>query len=174
MYDSVKSDGWYALFVKSGQEDNVKERLKYRFGEKLRIIVPKRRLRERRGGKWIHVIRNLFPGYVLVHGEIGIDEYYDFKNIPGLFKLLCSGYEPAKIKCEEMEIINRLMCNSETIGYSDALIENGNVVIIDGPLVSLEGRIVCVNRRKGRVQVALDFMGEPRIVELGISVLQPA
>jgi len=169
----VFNSNWYAVFVKSGQENKVKERLEYRFENKFRIIVPKRKLRERKGGVWSYVIRPLFPGYVLVNGKIDVEEYYGFKNVPGLFKLLCSGREPARIEPNEMEIISRLICNSEVIGFSDVLMEDGRVVVVDGPLVSMEGRILRINRRKGRAQVLLSFMGEPRVVELGINVLQP-
>lgn len=170
----IFNKNWYAVFVKSGQEDKVKERLEYRFEDKLRIVVPKRKLRERKGGVWSYVIRPLFQGYVLVNGDIETDEYYGFRNVPGLFKLLCSGCEPAKIEPFEMEVINRLICNSDIIDFSDVLMENGKVVVVDGPLVSLEGQILSINRRKGRAQVMLNFMGEPRTVDLGINFLQPA
>jgi len=169
----VYNSNWYAIFVKSGQENKVKERLEYKFEDKYRIIVPKRKLKERKGGVWSYVIRLLFPGYVLVNGDINIEDYYNFKNVPGLFKLLCSGREPARIEPHEMEVISRLICNSEIIGFSDVLLENGKVIVVDGPLLSLEGRILKINRRKGRAQVMLNFMGEPRVVELGINVLQP-
>jgi len=166
--------GWYALFTVTGQEDKVKDRLKYRFEDKFRILVPKRKLKERKGGVWSYHIRTLFPGYVLVNGSMNVEEYYGFKNVPGLLRLLRSGYEPSRIDDYEMEVINRLICNNETIGFSDILMENGRVVVVDGPLVSLEGRIISINRRKGRAAVSLNFMGEPRTVELGVSVLQPA
>ena len=167
-------DNWYALFVATGEEDKVKERLLYRFQDRLRVLVPKRRLRERRGGRWTNVIRVLFPGYVLVNGEVGIEEYYLMKGIPGLYRLLRAGHMPTRIERHEMEVINKLICNDETIGFSDVLVENGRVVVVDGPLVTLEGQIASVDRRKGRAKVILNFMGEPRTVELGISVLQPA
>jgi transcriptional antiterminator NusG len=168
------SDNWYALFVLTGSEDKVKKRLDYRFQGELRIVVPKRKLRERRNGKWHNVIRTLFPGYVLLNGEMSVDNYYRLKRVPGLLGLLKSGYDPAPIDYWEMEVINRLICNNETVGYSNVLMENGKVVVVDGPLVSLEGQIISVNLRKCRAKVSLTFMGEPRVVELGINMLQPA
>ena len=50
-------DDWYALFVVTGEEEKVKKRLDYRLQGDLRIIVPKRKLRERRNGQWHNVIR---------------------------------------------------------------------------------------------------------------------
>lgn len=165
---------WYALFVMTGQEEKVKQRLEYRFQDTLRIVVPKRKLRERKNGEWHTVIRSLFPGYVLVNGDINTDVYYRLKGVPDLYKLLMYGNEPAAIDLYEMEVINRLICSNETIGFSSLLVENGRVIVVDGPLVSMEGRIVSINQRKGRAKVNLSFMGEQRIVELGINMLQPA
>jgi transcriptional antiterminator NusG len=53
-------------------------------------------------------------------------------------------------------------------------VKDGRIVITEGPLVSLEGRIMDINKRKGRAKVLLSFMGEPRMIELGVSVIQPA
>lgn len=167
-------ENWYAVFVRTGEEEKVKERLNYRFNDRLRILVPKRKIKERKNGAWTYVIKTLFPGYVLVYGKIAIEEYYQFKNVPGLLKLLRSGYEPLIIDPYEMAIINKLICNSDTVGFSNILMENGKIVVADGPLVSLEGRIISINHRKGRAKVSLDFMGEQRTVELGVSVLQSA
>ena len=140
----------------------------------MRIAVPKRKLRERRFGRWSNVIRPLFPGYVLINGDMNTDNYYRLKRIPGLLKLMKTDIMPHPINYWEMEIINKLICNDETIGYSNVLKKNGRVVVVDGPLMSMEGRIVGVNYRKGRAKVNLKFMGEPRVVELGINMLQPS
>ncbi|HBM81113.1 MAG: hypothetical protein QME45_07775 [Clostridiales bacterium] len=42
-------DKWYAAFVETGNEDNVKARLEYRFQDRLIFYIPKRKLRERKG-----------------------------------------------------------------------------------------------------------------------------
>ena len=167
------SENWYALFVETGKEDDVKKQMERRFEEKFRLLVPKRKLIERKGAVWSNVIRTLFPGYVLLNGDIGVEEYYQFKGMPGLIKLLRSGYDPLRIEYEEIGTISKLTYNNEIIGLSNVLMENGKVTVIDGPLQSLEGLIVSINRRKGRAKVRLGFLGEERTVELGVSVLQP-
>ncbi|MCX7842016.1 MAG: antiterminator LoaP [Clostridia bacterium] len=170
----MSSNRWYALFVVTGEEDNVKERLQFKFKDSIRILVPKRKLKERKDGKWEYVIRTLFPGYVLLHGDITIEHYYEMKGIPGLIKFLRSGSDLLEINYWEMEVIAQLICNDETIGFSDVLVENGKVIVVDGPLLSMEGYIVSLNKRKGRAKVRLDFLGEQRTVELGINMLQSA
>ena len=174
MYYEQDDNNWYAVFVVTGDEDNVKRRLEYWFQDKFKVFVPKRLLRERKGGIWSDNVRILFPGYVLLKGNIDIEKYYQLKNIPGLLKLLGNGCEPLKIDQQEIEIIYRLAGNDEMIGFSKVMIENGKVIVMDGPLLDMEGYILHIDYRKGRAKVRLDFLGEERTVELGISVLQPA
>jgi len=174
MSDYARSNDWYALFVATGDEENVKQRVKYRFQDKIDVIVPKRQLRERKNGVWSETIKTMFPGYVLINGEVEIEDYYSMKTIPGIIRLLRSGHSLLKIDPNEIDMIGRLTYDDETIGFSDVLIENGHITVVDGPLVSLEGFIVSINRRKGRARVQLNFLGEQRTVELGVSILQPA
>lgn len=166
-------DNWYVLFVKTGQEDKVKERLEYKFKEEFKVLVPKRKLKERRAGKWYFVTRTLFPGYVLLHGNIDSSVVQRLVGVPGMFMLLKSETVPLKIEWYEMEILSRLICNGEIIGFSEVLVENKKVIVVDGPLVGLEGCILEIDKRKGRARIQLTFLGEPRTVEVGVSIIKP-
>lgn len=174
MRETFCNNLWYALFVRTGEEDKVKARVEYRMSEYFRAVVPKRRLRERRQGKWEYRTRTLFPGYVLLNGDMHTETYYMLKGIPGLIRLLRTGFEPARIDPDEIELLSRITCNEELIGFSDVLLQDGKVRVVDGPLVALEGRILSVDHRKGRAKVSMTFLGEERIVELGVNVLRPA
>lgn len=172
--ENFEDDGrWYALFVLTGEEDNVKERLEYRFrNSKLKFIVPKRKLMERKGGKWEEKVRTLFPGYVLVNGYIGVKEYHLFAGIPGFLGILKDAYEPLEIPEKDIVVLKKLICNGEIIEYSNVLVESGKVVVVDGPLLGLEGLIQSVDKRKGRAKVRLNFACEPRLVDLSISIIR--
>ena len=61
---------WYALFVKTGNKEKVKARLEYRFRGEPEIFIPKYILRELKGGIWREKERVLFPGYVLLRGDM--------------------------------------------------------------------------------------------------------
>ena len=176
MYNLADMGKWYALFVMTGEEEKVKERLLYRFRERddLRIIVPMRRIRERKNGSWEVKFKTLFPGYVLYNGVMGTDEYYDMKGVPGLLRVLKNKYEPLEICNEEIYVISRLMCNGEIIGTSTLYESGKKIVVIDGPLVGFEGLIESVDARKGRAKVRLNFVGESRLVDLSIKMIQIA
>lgn len=174
MYEEHHQDKWYALFVVTGEEDRVKERLSYRFSDEFKVLVPKRRLRERKNGNWFFNTRVLFPGYVLLYGNIDIDNYYKMKRIPGLLKLLRSNNDILEIGNREMYLISKLISNGDVIGFSNILLENGKVRVIDGPLLSMEGIIKEIDYRKGRAKVIMNFLGEERTVDLGISIIRSA
>ena len=46
-----KGSAWYALFVKTGEENLVKERLDYRFGGDPAIMIPKKIIKERKNAE---------------------------------------------------------------------------------------------------------------------------
>ncbi|MCR4435372.1 MAG: antiterminator LoaP [Clostridiales bacterium] len=168
-------DRWYALFVMTGEEDRVKERLRFRLrNREFNILVPKRRLREKKQGLWETKIRTLFPGYVLVNGRMEVEDYYSLKGVPGLIKVLKDKSGLLEIADHEIGVIKRLMCNGEIMGSSSILMEGGRIIVTDGPLLGLEGLIQSVDKRKGRAKVRLNFIGESRVVDLSISMVQPA
>ena len=172
MLESQMND-WYGIFVVTGDEDKVKERVQYRLPEDYAVVVPKRKLKLRKGGIWRVETKVLFPGYVLMNGEINTDIYYRLKNIPNVLKLLKTGTAVTPIHSSEMTVLSRLICNSEEIGFSNVLLENGKVRVVDGPLFSLEGIILSIDQRKERAKIRLNFLGEERTVDLGISFLRP-
>jgi transcription termination/antitermination protein NusG len=171
---NFEGDGkWYALFVLTREEDNVKERLEYRFRDsKLKFIVPKRKLMERKKGKWEEKVRTLLPGYVLANGYMGVEEYYLLGGIPGLIGVLKDTYEPLEIPEQDIAVLRKLICNGEVIDHSSVLVESGKVIVVDGPLLGLEGLIQSIDKRKGRAKVRLNFACEPRLVDLSISIIQ--
>lgn len=170
----ITNDKWYALFVATGNEDRVKERLHFSLGTELRAVVPKRRMRERHNGIWMDKIRTLFPGYVLLNGEITGKNYFVIRDIPGVIRLLQDRDGPQVIDENEIAIISRLTIQNEIIGFSKVYMEGNRVRVIDGPLVGLEGYIASIDKRKGRVKVALNLLGEIRTVELSVTMIQSA
>lgn len=169
-----KDSAWYALFVKTGEENRVKERLDYRFGGSPAVMIPKKIIKERKEGKWFRRVRNLFPGYIFIHGVLDEHSYKQLQHVPGLYKLLCTDREPVQIPEREIEVFSHLFDDQDTIQESDIFMEGDKITIISGPLTSLQGRILKVNRRKGRARVLLDFLGEERVIDLGVNIIEPA
>ena len=172
MWATENSESWHALFVTTGHEEKIRKALEKTFGNQMKFIVPKRELRERKSGKWHIVKRTLFPGYVLIKGRITIETHYRIKEIPMLANLLKDESGPLKIEEKELEVLNILISNKDgTVGISTAYIENEKVKVANGPLVGLEGYIQSIDTRKGRAKIKIDFLGDTRIVQLGIDFI---
>lgn len=167
-----KDLAWYAVFVKTGEEDKVKERLDYRFGGSPAVMIPKKIIKERKNGKWYRRVRNLFPGYIFIHGALDEHDYKQLWRVPGLYKLLCTDREPVQIPKREIEVFSHLFDDEDIIQESDIFMEGDKITIVNGPLASLQGRILKVNRRKGRARVLLDFLGEERVIDLGVNIIE--
>jgi transcriptional antiterminator NusG len=164
---------WYALFVETGKEEYVRERLKFYFSEAiLRPIVPRRNLTERKEGKVFHVTKTLFPGYVLIHTEMNTAVYEKIKTIPKFIRILSTGTCFSKVAEEEMLPILRLIGNNGVLEYSKVYLENSKVTVKSGPLQGLEGIIYRVDRRKHRAKIRLSFMNSIKTIDVGIEILQ--
>ncbi len=163
---------WHAIFVMTGHEQTVKEKIAYTFKDSdIFPVVPKRLINERKNGVWHEKIRPLFPGYILIRGYISTDDYYILKTIPGIVRILKDDTDFYRIYPEEMKIISRLMIDGELIGISNVYQQGDSIVIIDGPLLGMEGLFQSIDYRKGRVKVCLGFLGDKRLVDLGIKLI---
>lgn len=162
-------NSWYVLHVETGSENKVKYAIDKIKG--VRALVPKQEKIERRKGKNISIIRRLFPSYVFCKTNLTHDIYYRIKDIPRVYKFLGTEKPEAIENREIMHILN--MCSDkEIIGISDAFILDKNIKIVKGPLVGLEGQIIKVNKRKGRVKVKFDILGSQKIVEMSVNSIK--
>lgn len=160
---------WHAVYVKTGNEETVKEKIAYAFKDSDIVpVIPKRCIRERKNGTWYKRIRPLFPGYILIRGKVTTEDYYILKTVSGILRILKGVNGLYRIDPEEIKVICRLMSDGELIGTSTAFQQGDSIVITEGPLFGLEGLIQSVDRRKGRVRVNISFLGDLRTVDLDI------
>jgi len=159
---------WYAIFVETGEEDIVQKYIQRFFQEEqIKTLVPRRKLIERKGGKTYERIRHLIPGYVLAQAQMDTRLYYQLKSIPAVYSVLKSEYDPVPIRQEEMELILTLTRQGETIDFSQVYKEGERIRVISGPLKGLEGIIEKYDHRKKRVKICLEFLGQPKRIDLG-------
>jgi transcriptional antiterminator NusG len=52
--------------------------------------------------------------------------------------------------------------------------EDARIVVVDGPLAGLEGKIVKVDKRKGRAKIKLDLYDDSFTIDLGFELLEKA
>lgn len=162
---------WYVLHVLTGTELNVKKQLARRTPH-IHTLVPRRKLKERHQGVMKEVTHFLFPGYVFVQTDLDHESYYKIIAPDGVIEIL-GRPKPVPVPHEEMAHVLRWCEESELIGLSR--VQPGKkAIVIDGPLKSMEGYIVRLDRRKGRARVRMTLFGEPKEIDFGIEMLDQA
>lgn len=163
---------WYVAFVETGKEEYVRRHLTYHFNsETLRTLIPKRKLREKKNNAYVDVFKNLFPGYIFVYTIMDLDKYKIINSLPCVIRVLKNDLHCAPVNDSEMNIILKLVGDSDIIDYSRITIVNSKVTIVDGPLYGIEGIIKKINKHTKRAKVLLNFLGEPRLIDIGLEIL---
>lgn len=168
---------WYALYVKTGCEEEVKQVLQQTFEQHaLLALVPKRKVPEKKNGMVRQVVKLFFPGYVLIKTSMNPETFYKLKKIPKCFSLVnngpyysneCGSYF-SSISDEEITPLLELLDHEDIIDYSVIRIENSKVLVTSGPLVNKESMIKKVNLHKCRAKILLRFFGKEANIEVGV------
>lgn len=160
---------WYVAQVMTGKEDGIRERIQ---SQGIKSIVPMKRMRELKQGRWHDVLRVIFPGYVFIMADMDAGTYYRVRPVPGVIKLLGDDKGPIPIRENEVNLILRLTQDGDPLGLSEVFVKGSKITVVSGPLQGLEGRIVKLDARRFRAKVDISFMGEPRSVELPVNVIK--
>ena len=172
---------YFVIEVFSSKEEETARRIKNDLREitdDIDIFVPKRKRIIKKEGISKEKIEVLFPGYIFIECT-DIDIINLKKNlyqVKTLTKLLGLDKEHkdyvSSLSIEEEEMLNLLLGKenkNRTVEISHIYLrENKEVVVIDGPLKGLEGRISNINLHKRRVTILTQFMGRMVESELGI------
>jgi transcriptional antiterminator NusG len=163
---------WYALYTAGGTEEKVKSILERQL-EDFSFVIYRRRLRERKDGKWHMIDRKMFPGYILMGGDITDQAWHELKACDADFKLLENNGEYLTLSDQEVKTLSLLDGDANgLVDMSRLYIDGDRVHVIEGPLKGQEARITEVNKRKGRAKVKIDFCGSERIIELGVELIE--
>ena len=86
--DKASAASWYVVATKLRQETVALQNLKRQSYE---VFLPQITLRKRRRGKWQEVIEPLFPGYLFVALEAGVDDAAPIRSTLGCVGLVRFG-----------------------------------------------------------------------------------
>jgi transcriptional antiterminator NusG len=145
----------------------------------VRIYFPKRELRLRKQGKMVTKIVPVFAGYIFVELEKKdriMNHYLSLHEPNGFIRFLPSNKKVRALHSSDLELaVHFIRQLNQVAGISKVYFdENDKIVIKEGPLLGLEGRIVKIDRRKGRAKVKLDLYGDSFAVDLSFVMIEPA
>jgi transcriptional antiterminator NusG len=143
------------------------------------IHFPRRSLDIRRAGKIIHSKAAIFPGYVFAEIEDtdSIFRYkWDFRRTDGFFRFLRSNQDISPLQGKDLELVLHFVKNVGPLAGKSKVVfdENSRIVVIEGPLSGLEGKIIKVDKRKGRAKIKLDLYDDSFSIDLAFEVLNAA
>ncbi|NMM55563.1 antiterminator LoaP [Paenibacillus aquistagni] len=180
---------WYAIFVETGKEELTKILIQQKLNDyKVKCMIPKRKLPEKRDGVFFHSFKLMFPGYIFLQLKLNYEIYYCLKEIPTVIKIL--NYNSPefeyisedqkhideslyfkKIDPEDIMLLIDLVGEEGVLDYSEIFIENRLVTVLNGPLKNLEGAIKKVDKRRNRAKVEFNFLGNKSIFDVGVQIL---
>ena len=142
----------------------------------LPIYFPQRSLDIRRKGKIVHTCSGIFPGYIFLEleNEDNILNYqWAFRRTKGFYRFLRSNLDIAPLTDRDLELVLHFIRNVGQIAGKSLVKfdENSRIVVIEGPLSGLEGKIIKVDKRKGRAKISLDLYGESFTIDLAFEAI---
>jgi transcription termination/antitermination protein NusG len=165
---------YYAMHVLTNSEDDFSRRLRPLVGD--RIIVPKKLLTIRKRGVNKKVLSPVFRGYVFLQSEdllSELDVFWAIRRTPGFIRYLRESARPSPLNDRDLALLRHFISLGEFADTSKVTFdENDRIVVLEGPLKGLEGRITKVDRRKGRARVILDMYESQFPIDLGFEVVE--
>ena len=167
---------YYVVQVRTGEENDYLRRVRNLLDEQgARILWPRRRLSIRRHGKSRQVMAPIFPGYVFLETDnLTTELYWVIRHCDGFLRFLMDNHDIRPLSGVDRELLVHFLSFGEVVEKSKVVFpENARIHVLEGPLKGLEGRIVKVDRRKGRARVKLDLYNDSFLVDFGFQSMQP-
>jgi transcriptional antiterminator NusG len=168
---------YYALQVKTRAEENF-IRLFSRANvthqtTQFRLIFLKRAMPVKKAGIIQKKLEPIFPGYIFLESESFSNAIrWAIRTMPGFFRFLPETRSPKPLEGRDLATLKHFLSFGNVAERSIVRFDdNDRIVVQEGPLKGLEGRIVKVDKRKGRAKVKLDMYDEAFLIDLAFEVL---
>ena len=168
---------YYAIQVKTRAENKFLKLFKNLYPElNFPMFFPQRRLDIRRQGKTIITIAPIFPGYIFVEAENDeeiISSQWSFRRTDGFYRFLRSNQDITPLAGRDLELVHHFIKNAGPVAGRSTVYfdENSRIVVVEGAMKGLEGRIIKVDKRKGRAKVKLDLYNDSFAIDLAFEVI---
>lgn len=147
---------WYAAYTRCNHERVVKKLLS---DKGLATFLPTITVPSRRKDRKVLIKRPLFPNYLFVELNEARDNWMKMFRTPGLVHI-CGNGRPMPVPDEDIESI-RIFVTSDRNLYPLPYLQVGSrVQVISGPLTNAIGILVKEDRKKRRLVVSVELMGQ--------------
>ena len=164
---------WCAVHVKDGSEARTEALVSGLLSKDVnaRCFHLTRSRRKKYGGQWRTVRETLLPGYVFIDTDRPDEVHKCLKKTSGRELLFSSDTFVTTVKAQEAEFMELLMDPEGEIGLSEIRVEaDGGIYCVSGPLRKVKHLVRKVNLHKRIAEVEAEFMGERKVLYLGIEI----
>lgn len=167
-------ENWYAVQVRTGREDVVKELCRRMIGPEIleEVFIPCYERMRRYEGQWHREQRPLFPGYLFLITDEIEPVFESLRQVPELTKILGDGVDFIPLHPEETEFLKKIGNEDHVAEMSVGFIVGDQVVITSGPMKDMEGRIRKIDRHKRVATVSVQMFGREQDVKLGVEIVE--
>ncbi len=167
---------FYAVQVWTGSEPRFLTAARKAAAGDASLVWPRRSLRIRRAGVWRDSLAPVFPGYLFVRAPALDSELYAaIRRAPGFLRFLPSNDSIVALGSKDQDLLSHFLAFGEVVDKSIVTFdENRRIRVVSGPLKGLEGRIIRVDRRKGRARVKLELYEDSFEIDFGFEALEGA
>ena len=137
---------------------------------------PRRNLRIRRQGVSRNSVASIFPGYLFLQAEtVAPQLYWTLKRIPGFIRFLKDNQHIEPLNPRDREMLVHFLSYGDIVQRSKVYFDQDKRIrVVSGPLKGIEGRIVKVDRRKGRARVRLELYEDSFLIDFGFDAMEHA
>ena len=168
---------FFVIQVRTGKEQQyIKQAVKVLQPPRQRLLWPRRALRIRRQGEWKDSVAAIFPGYLFLQADSNSPPLYGaLKRISGFLRYLKDNHNIEPLNARDREILLHFLSYGEIVQRSKVYFDKDNRIrVISGPLKGMEGRVVKVDRRKGRARIRLELYEDSFLIDFGFDALEQA
>jgi len=154
---------WYAIHSRSRHEDIVLKGLEKKLIE---TFLPKMQVMSRRKDRRKTILVPILPGYVFVHSDLNLYQYWDIIKTYGVVRILGIQGKPVPVKDEEIVSLKTLDGTDRTVRNQAYMRKGDRIMIMEGPLKGLTGFYLRHKGKVDRVVISIDLLQRSLAVEV--------
>lgn len=166
---------WYAVWVQTGREEQIRNICHRRLADKQvyeDCFLPKYEKPWKENGIWIKKQEVLFPGYLFFVTEDPAGLRMAFKGLPEFAKVLGDDDGPIPLYQEEIDFLQKHINQDRVFEVSTGEMIGEKLIVTDGPLKDLEGKVVHVDRHKRQAVLEVEFFGRVVKMKVGLEIVR--
>ena len=166
---------WYAVWIQTGKEEQIRDICRRRLADKQiyeDCFVPKYERPWRENGVWIKKLEVLFPGYLFFVTEDAVGLRRELKGLPEFSMVLGDNEGPIPLYQDEIDFLQKHVNQDKVFEISLGEVIGKELVVVDGPLKDLAGKVVHVDRHKRQAVLEVEFFGRVVRMRVGLEIVK--